>query len=728
MEIPTLPTNKRRLKHVLTTLALFTALAAIPAYVQTSSGVTNSQPPIPPSWSILEDSDQDGMKDADELLMGMDPLDPADGLSDLDGDGIDLAWEFAIGSNPDVADTDMDGWSDSEEYLLYGTDPLDALSFPLGDTPTSGGSTGMETTPVPEAAPPPPPPPPSLSNGDFSDVGITTWKSMLNSTEYQGGGFKWNAGAITSWTAYVGTTMEVWDAGGEKFVELDGSPGNYGIKQQIANAKAGGYVLAWRQSGRNSTRADSDPYRVKVYYLNGTTEVPIAQSDEFSGFDKLHWTDNALGFQITPEQLKSANGIIYVAFIPTGKLDTYGTLIDKVSLMTVEVVELSPKVKDENGNDIAGSEKPNSGKPLTPFVEVNPYANKIAHRELKVRIGELLKGKTVTWTLEPLPGATPATIRGAWTNSTTHPNRFEASATYGANGFTSLSQASCKTTVANDGFTAIRVNVPPIGFNQARIKIQVEGTTASIDLIDMEVPGVVVIDPGHGGTANSNGSSYNNAESPSGVLEKTMTLDYGLALRTALRAKRQQDKLNLRVFMTREVDENPSGAARAHVARDNGADVFFVLHYNSDDDTGTKTHPRVPHRSRGTLEVYRTTNNVSPQEDTDLSNNLIDCMVTAMTPFDTEANHRARVPYGGDGVNGPAVSSDLHNGNSTNYHPIRTAYIEGEFIDFGANTAADRTDDLVDILLNTGTNAATVKTAIVNSLGDGIIQNIQNQP
>ena len=103
-------------------------------------------------------------------------------------------------------------------------------------------------------------------------------------------------------------------------------------------------------------------------------------------------------------------------------------------------------------------------------------------------------------------------------------------------------------------------------------------------------------------------------------------------------------------------------------------------------------------------------------------------MVTAMTPFDTEANHRARVPYGGDGVNGPAVSSDLHNGNSTNYHPIRTAYIEGEFIDFGANTAADRTDDLVDILLNTGTNAATVKTAIVNSLGDGIIQNIQNQP
>ena len=371
MEIPTLPTNKRRLKHVLTTLALFTALAAIPAYVQTSSGVTNSQPPIPPSWSILEDSDQDGMKDADELLMGMDPLDPADGLSDLDGDGIDLAWEFAIGSNPDVADTDMDGWSDSEEYLLYGTDPLDPLSFPLSGAPDNSGASALEITPVPEATPTPPPPPPSLSNGDFSDVGITTWKSMLNSKEYQGGGFTWNAGAITSWTAYVGTTMEVWDAGGEKFVELDGSPGNYGIKQQIANAKAGGYVLAWRQSGRNSTRADSDPYRVKVYYLNGTTEVPIAQSDEFSGFDKLHWTDNALGFQITPEQLKSANGIIYVAFIPTGSsLNTYGTLIDKVNLLPVEVVDISNNQEISDVAWIKGHKTDGSGEePEMPKLE-----------------------------------------------------------------------------------------------------------------------------------------------------------------------------------------------------------------------------------------------------------------------------------------------------------------------------------------------------------------------
>ena len=446
----------------------------------------------------------------------------------------------------------------------------------------------------------------------------------------------------------------------------------------------------------------------------------LVENQKVSGPTSATRYTNLVGLAMNGE-----GAIVATADDPLNSGDGHKTLI---LLLPVEVVEVSPKTKDEEGNDIAGSEKPSTGKPLTPFVELSPVADKIAHRELKVKIGEALQGKSVTWTLEPVPDATPATIRGAWTNSTTHPNRFEASATYGANGFTSLSQASSKTTVANDGFTAIRVNVPPIGFNQVRIEIQVEGATASIDLIDMEVPGVVVIDPGHGGTTNVQGSSSNNAVSPSGVLEKTMTLDYGLALRDSLRAKRQQDKLNLRVFMTREIDENKSGEDRGHKARDNGADVLFVLHFNSDDDSGTTAHPRVPHRSRGTLEVYRTDSNVSPQEDTGLSSDLIDCMVAAMTPFDAGANHRTRVAYGGNGVGGPAVSSDVYNGNTATYHPIRTAYIEGDFIDFGANTAADHTDDAVDILLNTGPNAPTVKTAITDAIRDGILQNIRDQP
>jgi N-acetylmuramoyl-L-alanine amidase len=379
------------------------------------------------------------------------------------------------------------------------------------------------------------------------------------------------------------------------------------------------------------------------------------------------------------------------------------------NLLPVEVVELSPKTKDEEGNDIVGSEKPNSTKPLTPFVELNPVADRIAHRELKVKIGEVLKGKTVTWTLDAVPGANPAAIRGRWNHSTSHPDRFETSVAYGANGFTRLSQESGQTTVADDGFTAIRVNVPPVGFNQVRIRIQIEGVATPIDLIDMEVPGVVVIDPGHGGTSNEPGSSWNNATSPSGALEKTMALNYGLALRDALRAVRDTDRLNLRIFMTRETDINRPGFFRAAKARDNGADVINIIHFNASD----------AHTARGTLEVYRTTSNVFPQQDTILSEGIITRMVTAMTPFDTGANHRARVVYES------AVASDGNNGNTAAYCPVRTSYIEVEFIDFGAQTT-DLGNDAVDILLNTGPNAGAVKTAIANAMRDGILHDLRN--
>lgn len=308
--------------HLLTVLICFPVL----------SGVTYSQSLSPPTWNFLVDADQDGLTDVDEIFLGLDPLEPADGLSDLDGDGLSLGWEFSIGTHSSEADTDADGWSDSEEYLIYGTQPTSWLSFPLSSgSPLAGAPAPASALPVPPA---PTPPPPSLSNGDFTETSITTWKNATGS--YQNGAFKWGAGAIGNWTAYKGSTVEVWEVGTEKFIELDGNINNYGVKQPIDHVKDGGYVLTWRQCGRTHDKADNDPYQVKVYYLNGSTEIPIATSPTYSGFDKKSWTDNALGFQITPAQLVSAgNNPIFVAFVPVGN-NTYGTLIDKVNLLVAE--------------------------------------------------------------------------------------------------------------------------------------------------------------------------------------------------------------------------------------------------------------------------------------------------------------------------------------------------------------------------------------------------------
>ena len=164
------------------------------------------------------------MRDIDESWWGMKPLNPKDGLSDRDGDGLSLAFEYVLGTHPAQADTDGDNVSDSDEVLLFATDPLDRFSFPHRMIPKRRADRAIPKAPttgaksqVSRSAFLPPPPSPSLGNGDFSNVNITTWKNASTSNNYQGGGFKWGEGATTAWTAYKGTTVEVWEAGGEKF-------------------------------------------------------------------------------------------------------------------------------------------------------------------------------------------------------------------------------------------------------------------------------------------------------------------------------------------------------------------------------------------------------------------------------------------------------------------------------------------------------------------------------
>ena len=96
-------------------------------------------------------------------------------------------------------------------------------------------------------------------------------------------------------------------------------------------------------------------------------------------------------------------------------------------------------------------------------------------------------------------------------------------------------------------------------------------------------------------------------------------------------------------------------------------------------------------------------------------------MVAAIHPFDAQANQREAVDTPTD------VADDQYLGNNANYHPIRAPYCEMEFIDYGANTA-DKGDDAVDILMNTGPNAAAVKSAIVDAIRDGILQDLRDQP
>jgi phospholipase C len=97
---------------------------------------------------------------------------------------------------------------------------------------------------------------------------------------------------------------------------------------------------------------------------------------------------------------------------------------------------------------------------------------------------------------------------------------------------------------------------------------------------------VIVVDPGHGGTEPTGESSPNNATSPSGLLEKQLTLAVARHAAAALSAHGHD------VRLTRADDSNLGLAERARVARDAAADAFVSIHFNGFADPtvqGTET-------------------------------------------------------------------------------------------------------------------------------------------
>ena len=80
---------------------------------------------------------------------------------------------------------------------------------------------------------------------------------------------------------------------------------------------------------------------------------------------------------------------------------------------------------------------------------------------------------------------------------------------------------------------------------------------------------IAVIDPGHGGADHG-------SEGASGALEKDITLAIALQLREAI-----ENRIGLRVILTRERDEAVALDTRAAIANNNAAGLFISLHVNA---------------------------------------------------------------------------------------------------------------------------------------------------
>lgn len=379
----------------------------------------------------------------------------------------------------------------------------------------------------------------------------------------------------------------------------------------------------------------------------------------------------------------------------------------------VEAVELGPDILDEDGGAVADSTVPRPVPHRHPMVKIDPHSNRIAHRDIRIRVFTdghdpgVHAGKTVTWTMEPLfvpPAGGDARFRGDWAQAAQgHRDRFEASEEFGAHDFARTSQEQATTTVDDTGHSAIRVNLPPIAFNAARISAHVDGMEVPQALIDLEVPGIIVIDPGHGGSVNVDGSSANNATShTSGILEKDMTLDFALRTRAALRAVRDNENQNLRIHMTRTVDENKPAIERARTGRDNGADILLSIHFNGFNKSARGTE---------TL-IRRASDNVNTAQDRALAQRVNDAVYQTIFAHDPDARDR------GVKEQQLAVLSDASLGNTASYHPLRSALVEIEFID----------NQAVDELLSIREGHEQVRQDICDAIAGALIEDLLRSP
>lgn len=203
--------------------------------------------------------------------------------------------------------------------------------------------------------------------------------------------------------------------------------------------------------------------------------------------------------------------------------------------------------------------------------------------------------------------------------------------------------------------------------------------------------GVIVIDPGHGGSAEVGGSSANNATSASGVLEKNITLRIAFLVREQLAQIAASQGHNLTVILTRETDQNLGLAARANVAKNNNADLFLCIHCNAFDGKVRGTETLVSPVASG---------NTNHAADTAFAQMIQTAVLKAIRVHDPNAKDR-KVK---DQVLG--VLKDAHLGTKA-----RGCLVEMEFIDVPA----------VDELLNIGPQSSQVRQDIAKAMADALV-------
>jgi hypothetical protein len=271
---------------------------------------TPNEVPTNPGGTTRPDTDGDGLDDDTERRLGLNHLDPTDGLSDNDKDGLTYVEEWKAGTNQNKADTDGDGIGDLEE-ILQGTSPTNPNDPPRG----------------PAGTPTKPPPRTTinlLSNGKLDQRINSTFRFNVASFD---GRYQIDlvpSALVEGWKPVNGSLIEVWRNSNTQFIELCATPNDFGIKQELINPALGGYVLCWKSAGRPASHGGSNAYWVKVTRKDGY----VILSRKMSATPQV-WTMGAVFFQVTAADRLAG---VTVSFVPADTSPA-GVMLDDIALV-----------------------------------------------------------------------------------------------------------------------------------------------------------------------------------------------------------------------------------------------------------------------------------------------------------------------------------------------------------------------------------------------------------
>ncbi len=214
--------------------------------------------------------------------------------------------------------------------------------------------------------------------------------------------------------------------------------------------------------------------------------------------------------------------------------------------------------------------------------------------------------------------------------------------------------------------------------------------------------GTIVIDPGHGGTANVPGSSANNATSASGVKEKKLTLDFCLILRDELNKQAAAAGETIDVVLTRTTDVNLTGTQRTKPAADKKAKAFICLHFNG---SANKT-------VRGPETFFRAAKNgnMNLAEDVDFATKMHAGLLAGLAAVGLGGKDRGVKPDTETAIGALGVLNDTRLGNLGRAKKCVSAYFEVEFI----------THPTVDATLVSGAAAAANQRTVMAEVAKAI--------